>query len=965
MLADRSQRGEDIFYFCFYFLKFIYDEEFSLKSVSNLVKKGKKGATRTDTQQFFSQSPLSKDIDRLRGKNDTSIGRTDTDDHNQDSICDECKLLKKSPNEPIGRDIKSVRNGNGNHEVASSTDGKPSSWQFISSFSTPPGRERHGSSPRGPFTPTLQNASRAAATGSPLGVKRNSYTANFDEDNKGSSLDQEVLLEPPTATSPLKLTEGRFRLGLQQLNARRSSSSGIPSLITEAKRAAQRASAMDSSRMATSPEALNSREMEDFEDMGDSTAGDLIMEKQSTPRKRASTFDGGLLANGIQEGHEHADGLNPKEQEEDSTSGDDDNGDEDHGGEDGSGFISQHSQQRNVQPRVCHICHNTFFSGTDQPDRRSTHPTGNGSFTASRNPIPVHTDTLNRSYQQPPGFNSKQTLERNGDIDSIFPQNGFRDDMEQLNYRRRSTTQATQDCDREEGMFQLEIEDRTHYPCNEMTLGRGLGSQPCRLGSRRQDGALGNGHSCNNGACDVRDRCPAEDELGNAEGDESFWDETSTIDYGYSPGSILNDNQRPGRRLEDSVQVVEDEEEDDDDGAASLNSRRSSIKLDHHDSDNMFMPSLKGVFSAADRTMQGRGKGRGLSMDNTDLVEDPSHSLGSEAQDGSNVNPGSLEEAGTSHRKVAAATPKKLTRRQKLRQLRRLFMGIRNEMGGGGGDAGDTHPSASSSTGRPVDQRNHTSGSFNSATEGDDDSISSSSFKAESFSDDSSFQYRSPTSQSTGSFANRRGSNTALGLPPLMRGHEHEFELGFARGSSSSRYPDESFSASPVKSQHRQSHGTPSSNGRKSPFEWAVAAAFGHTSNASSTEARHRSSIEQPNLQQPRYNSPSGSNHYSRPYSFSSSPRQYQQQQQQQCSGSDAHHDMQRPLSGSLAQMRGFQDPTTTSTMLGWAGERWSSSTSGTTATGTNTSASSGSRQRADPNHDKDKGSENSGQKGW
>jgi hypothetical protein len=74
---------------------------------------------------------------------------------------------------------------------------------------------------------------------------------------------------------------------------------------------------------------------------------------------------------------------------------------------------------------------------------------------------------------------------------------------------------------------------------------------------------------------------------------------------------------------------------------------------------------------------------------------------------------------------------------------------------------------------------------------------------------------------------------------------------------------------------------------------------------------------------------------------------------------------MQRPLSGSLAQMRGFQDPTTTSTMLGWAGERWSSSTSGTTATGTNTSASSGSRQRADPNHDKDKGSENSGQKGW
>mgnify|MGYP002379430800 CR=1 FL=1 len=33
-LADRHQKGEDIFYFCFYMLEFLTSEEFSLASIS-------------------------------------------------------------------------------------------------------------------------------------------------------------------------------------------------------------------------------------------------------------------------------------------------------------------------------------------------------------------------------------------------------------------------------------------------------------------------------------------------------------------------------------------------------------------------------------------------------------------------------------------------------------------------------------------------------------------------------------------------------------------------------------------------------------------------------------------------------------------------------------------------------------------------------------------------------------------
>ncbi|KAF9945319.1 hypothetical protein BGZ65_010897, partial [Modicella reniformis] len=227
--------------------------------------------------------------------------------------------------------------------------------------------------------------------------------------------------------------------------------------------------------------------------------------------------------------------------------------------------------------------------------------------------------------------------------------------------------------------------------------------------------------------------------------------------------------------------------------------------------------------------------------------------------------------------------PKKLTRRQKLKQLRKLFMHIRNEIGDGGG-APQPPPSSVS---RPVDQRNDTSGSFNSATEEDDDSISGSPIKTESFSDDPSFQYRPPMANSTAPpFPNRRGSTMAKLPSSAMRGQEHEFELGFARSSAASmHYPDESFTASPgVRSQHQrqrqqklpQCHGqgltTSSSNGRKSPFEWAAAAAssaaasiggFGHSSSHGSTTGIKQSSSGEPsNRQKPHYNSSSGSNHY-------------------------------------------------------------------------------------------------------
>ncbi|KAG0240648.1 Myotubularin- protein 14 [Mortierella sp. GBA43] len=990
LLADRSQRGEDIFYFCFYFLKFIYDEDFSLKSISKLVKKNKPSQNRT-SKQFPSNSPILKDIGRLRGKDDASPGRFDMDDHIQGYVCNDCKLLKKSPNEPIGRDIKSAKNGS-NQEAASSTDGKSSSWQFVSSFSTPPGREKHGSSPRTPFAPTIQ-LSRTTATGSPLGDKRNSYTANFGEESKGSSLDQET----STATSPLKFTEGRFRLGLQQLNARRSSSSGIPSLISEeARRAAQRASGTDYSRMSASPEVLNDRDVGSFEDAGDIT-GDPLGERQSTPRKRASTFDGGLLSSSVQSIPKDTDGFNHKEQG--SINGDDDNGNEDPGNTNGSGHASQ-TRQRNVQARVCHVCHTTFFSGTDQSDNHETTPTGSSLFTTSGNPIPGHPDTLNRSRQQ-------QTLEHPEDMDRMFSQNGMRDGMDQLNYYRRHSTQSMQDCDREEGMFQLEIEDRPRHSCDEMLSGLDCSeSQSCRSGCQKESLCIS---SCANR--DTRNDLPAEDETGNAEGDESYWDETSTMDYGYSPGSILaefglnshksdrnrydNDkvdvdgSQRGERRLEDCVQVMDDDDDEDDDCAASLNSRRSSIKMDHHDNDNLFMPSLKGVFSATERPSLGRGKRRDVSsLDNSYLVEDPAHSLNNAAKVASPVGSESSRVSGTNNtrsRKVIPPISKKLTRKQKLEQLRALFMDIHTEIGGGG-DADGMHQSTSStSASRPLDhQRNGAGGSFNSATEEDDDSIGSSSFRAESFSDDPSFHYQTSGAQPTASspFSDRHGSASRLGSSPLMsRHHEQEFELGFARESPSSRYPDESFSGSlgSRSQQQRQSQGlaTPISNGRKSPFEWA----FGSSSSygSSSTEERQKSSSsgDPSNSQRPQYNSPSGSNHYNRPFSFSSHRQQQQQHPESHARHNSSSSAQQRLYSGSgsaataaaAAAQRGgggFQDPTTTSTMLGWAGEGWGSS--GGSPSGSNAS-STGSKHRggsSNTNHVKEnKSNENSGQRGW
>ncbi|KAF9345554.1 hypothetical protein BGX26_003004, partial [Mortierella sp. AD094] len=945
LLADRSQRGEDIFYFCFYFLKFIYGEEFSLKSVSSLSKSGQSTHRPSfSTQPVSSQSPLLKDIGRLRGGElGTFTGPDAEDSHGY--ICEECKILKKSSNEPLGRNIGCAKSGS--QDAASSTDGKPSSWQLVT-FATPPGRDRQGS-PRAPFIPTLQAMSRQS--GSPLGAARNSYSSGFGEQTRSANpaLNQEVLnADDQSATSPI-LKDKRFYLGVQQFNARRSSSSGIPDLFAEeSKRLAQGASGFEFSRVATSPNLHSGREMEVDSNSYESSKGDMG-DRQTTPRKRASTFDGGLLLSIGQELNTNADDIDPKEQEDDLTSGDDDNGDEElntantaveRGGRPTLPLPTSNKED----PQICQMCHHSFIAGSRQPsiqDSQTEDP-----FTSSRRHMPVKTDALSIS-QQSMGVGANQALERTRAADRLFSQ----EDAEQACHHG----QLVNEFDRDEGMFQLEIDDRLSYQptlfsCDSKSELECL-DPSCLAGSGRKEMSL-DGDSCIDRPLGVRGMSPAADETGSIEGDEneSFWDETSsTLDYGCSPGSILNEfglgltrcsqdlpsdirldrGHESRHQADESIRDEDDDEEEedeDDDGAASLNSRQSSLKMGHNENDRLFMPSLTGVFSNADRSSQGCGGRRDTSiLDNSFPSEgfpspfeaDTAHPLSSTTK--GDLNAGSGQAQGAS-----PETSKTLTRRQKLKQLRRLFMDIRNEIGDG-----------NNSPSRPLlDGRNRNATSSNSV--GDDDDDSGNSFRAESFSDDHSFQYRSPTLASSASI-NRHGSTTTSAS---KRRDYDQGQFHFAR-ESSARPDGDPHVVSPIarsqyqqqqRQQQQQQHQpqnltAPSSGGRKSPFEWAAAAASSAAASITTASGIVSGSFSQSNspsmnlrqspslkpspysAQQQQYNSPSGSNHNSRPFALPSAHDPFQQQQRQHhqyIGGNDSH--MRGPVSAAATSAEESQE---------------------------------------------------------
>lgn len=920
-----------------------------MSSISNTNKKGKE-ASRQTSRQVTPRSPLLKDIGRVRN----GVFATTTPDpvDSNGAICDECQARRRPS---IGRDAASIKNSN---DAASSTDGKPSSWQFVS-FSTPPGRDRHGS-PRAPFVPTLQTMSRTS--GSPLGAKRGSIPSGFIEDLKAAPGEHG---SPDTHhssnASSFTFNDGRLRLGIQQFNARRSSSSSIPGLFADESKRHQAPGVLASefARVSTSPNLLSEQSrgendgvLDDFSSKG--ATGD----KPSTPRKRASTFDGGLLLSSGQDSHfDHDDmdsknGYDEDDEEEDLTSGDDENAND------------ETYKPKATEALCCQFCHQTISSGS-RPAQSHPGPT-EAMFAPSRPSAPVHPEIRSHPLQSM-GANTNQPQNRSRDIEGLLT-----DD-----YPGTYRDGTVNECDREENMFQLEIDERPAYRrCSE-------GSELDCL----DPSCLSNSGGCHDPMCGNsygesekrtgKTPCIAND-TESIEGDEneSFWDETSTVDYGCSPGSLLNgfglgltkcqpeadsengkigpgnSDARMAKSTQGRVNSDEDEDEDDDDGTASISSRRSSIKTDHHENDHLFAPSLEGVFSNSTRSRRRSGQS-GASIPRPTFPSQ-SHESGFSLADHDVSLNGATRRDTAAGVKSSSDKPRTLTRRQKLKQLRRLFMDIRGEIGDG------SRPPS-----RTLDIANNKS---TVASGLDDEDDIGTSLKAESFSDDSTFHYRSSIStfsrhntsvspSTTSSRLQDSGPNqSSFHRGPLVRPYgESPIELPTAQHQHHS--------------QHQQRNQVPPvvPSGRKSPFEWAasfsssasgmISGGFGQSSSGSGVSRQSPSLKPSAYLQQPAH-----------PYQLSVSPSsgspQLHYHQQQQHHQHQYLNTIQSPVSGTTTPIEGFHDMESNPTgdRMGSHGVRRHSLMSSTT------SATSTSRLRGGPGGAsgiKDKGGENSGRWDW
>ncbi|ORZ04851.1 hypothetical protein BCR41DRAFT_192368 [Lobosporangium transversale] len=879
-----------------------------------------------DTQAVSSQSPLLKNTGRIRNRFDAADA-----ENPHGHICDECRLMRKSPDEPLGRDINPVKSTS--QEVASSTDGKSSSWQLVT-FSTPPGREKHGS-PRAPFIPTLQDFK---TSGSPLGIKRNSFTTNYAESSGHGTrpLDREVLdMESQSATNHPAMNSRRFSLSTQQqqLGVRRSSSSGIPNMFSEESRySISGLSGVEFSQGSISPNLFADRDLEGLGPRSASNSNsDVTGEGQSARRKRASTFDGGLLLFAGQETNVAQDDLDAKAHMEDLTSDDDE--------DEESGIVNNLTKPsytavlaptNATEPQICQICHRPFLAEPNQTKSESR--VTESQLGPLKSPIPVNSDSLNIP-QQPMAISPKAALERLRASDTLFPNDAGYD-----GHRHHSGRHRIHEADRDEAMFQLEIDDQLPY--------RSIADQDCL------NTPCFAGPGCQERVTSVTGNSSAADEIGAIEedGNESFWEETSTMDYGYSPGSILNgfesgltkvdsrmSRETPGLKhgAEDEDDVEEEDDDDDDDCVASLTSRQGSHKMSH-EHDHIFMPSLKGVFSNSERVAEGRNGRQDhayVAGESGSSAADTRHPL-STTSNKDHVNVDFDQNQST----TSSETSRPLTRRQKLKQLRRLFMDIRNEIGDG-----------SRSPSRPVpESKTFRATSLSSATEEDDDS--SASFRAESFSDDSSYQYRSSNAATIVS-AHRQGSATNPPSVSLAKSHDFDPNLpSFSHGLSSTRQnvgsfkmpsgtrPQQQQQTSRWSQQTQKSLIAPPSSGRKSPFEWAAAAAtsaaasisssasgiitggFGHVGSSTSC-ADHSSSLDRagrrahhttPQLQE--YTSPTGSNHYNRQFTLSSAYNQYQQPQQ--CEGNFSQRKDSIPETTPIDDFQEVMAPSTTLNMI-------------------------------------------------
>ncbi|KAF9315776.1 Myotubularin- protein 14 [Podila horticola] len=809
LLADRSQRGEDIFYFCFYFLKFIYGEEFSLNSVASLGKTQE--AQRPVSQQLLGRSPLLKDIGRVRD----GVLYTGPELEPNARICDACRQSRRFSGDPVGREA------NNGHETASSTDGKPSSWQLVS-FATPPGRDRHGS-PRAPFLPTVQGASRT--NGSPLNADRNS--SGLSEDHR-TTVEGSLESQRNTSTSPFTFADGRFRLGLQQFNARRSSSSSIPEIFATSGTTSKQSyesnrqtltTGFEFSRVSTSPNLASHDKFGNSPDRD--SKEEPSTEKLSTPRKRASTFDGGLL---LSTGTESISATHSKEEEEDLTSGDDDADEDDEAQKGYHGLEAQPPQA--VHPSSTHP-----ISGSAPPRARLNQYTCQVCHQAYEPlPEPVNSEdtALVQDIPRPTAVSrpsSTQLLEGIHGTSSIFHHDddnthghGYHDSMPQ----RRKVSES----DREEGVFQLDFDDRPSYHGLDTFTGvSDFRPEQISLPGSDYHGSSGSDRGTDDRAFSNDLHDDDDDDGIECDGNESFWEESSTVDYGYGASplnglglgltkcsaeslrstglDVTATNHSSNPSLEGISHDIEDDDDyGEDDDAASVCSQRSGQKSENHDTDHLFMPSLKGVFSSSDR---------GQVHDGSRGESNGSYATGCPVSDPGTA--GSFDHTGSCDSNGPRPA---LTRRQKLRQLRRLFMDIRDEIGDGSGAL------AGGSVGSNDNSKSGIAIKAGQEQERDGDSNS---FKAESFSEDPSFQYKSPIAAYMNSHHR-----------PISRPDMHDYQQPqFARVASHRPYGDAPGGiASPIASRDgsgkhpgHNAHGlgVPPSSGRKSPFEWAAAAA--------------------------------------------------------------------------------------------------------------------------------------------
>ncbi|KAF9974063.1 Myotubularin- protein 14 [Actinomortierella ambigua] len=888
LLADRSSKGEDIFYFCFYFLKFIYMDDFSLQNILRVAQE------KSQTVGTKTSSPPEGSVN---------------------DMCENCRCL--SPSERVrlyGGSCGDTGGSAPKNDASSSVEGKPSSWQFVS-FAAGPAA----------MTSISSNKDCQPRYGSPHGTP-----SAMGGPHTLSSRHVSVTGTP----SP---SRGGFRTAFQNFanssSQRRSSSSYLSNHSPgQYSTTPSKLGGCEMMRTATSPH-LGSDMAVGNEGSETHHVGD---KPERSPRKRASTFDGGLLigtgsgAMHSNDGHESDDEDDEDEDDmEDLTSGDD--AEHDESGH-GNLFIPSHPAdvpQKSTIPgrptspyqrqyQECRHCHQRY--AVTRPRHMASHPDScDGTERTSASVATLEKEEVTMRYVEDNRMGG-------GVGDSSF--SSYPGDKDRRHLRSRDQYPA--DSDREE-VFQLEIEDNGASATNNSSrISSHLQadrSQRQRLSSilspamgRKQrsfldllqaDQRAEDEHDESENEVSGPGRDGSTGSRGHFSLSEGEWDHQSSSSRNASyftkrPSSSSSFGKGCDRRRSCRSALGEDEDEDDDDDddddddegeegmAGSLASIQCGLNLEQLQNDRMFMPSLQGVFSSSDESVGFVGssakKGRAppvtreeegltkgvLQQRQQQPSQPPLHEpqlqrqqqqqkqrqqqqqkqLHRESRSSSRAG----EPCSSGHETTQQTeSPKRSTRRQRLREIRRLFMEMRHELGDGSqapsrsgrhllvaaaatassavaGATGVTGNSGSGSNGHIDDSSDQLSPSGLT----DDSSASSFPFV---FDLPRHHHQRHRRGHSDEQYHNRRQRHASIPENPHQEAsHGHHTDLSAASTSSSSHNYVASFFGTKLSSPtprdaagggggasataEEASLSVPSvGSGRKSPLEWAAAAA--------------------------------------------------------------------------------------------------------------------------------------------